>query len=241
MLGAISFAALAMPFTPAAQEIDNRPIYYAMLKSLEDGFQAYNIARAADLKARDSRLKAQYESQRLVVVKKFESLQADRTRRETAFNSQRELLNKRIAAVNDQIARRDGHTSEERRIQKHHSPRYANDPRIKALKERIATQLAEIDAVRTSYLTQSAATQKARATLIGQIEEYTTAGDPLALEIRSLDQDWQRFADGERRKLKQLADAYAIDYAAYEKMAGRRTRSFARNGRGGGERARDGS
>jgi chromosome segregation ATPase len=216
LLGAIKVAVLAVSFTSAAQEIDNRPVYYLMLKSLEDGFEAYNTALAADLKARDSRLNRQYQSDRLMVEKELESLQEDRTRREAAFKAERETLNKRIAAVNEKIALRDGQFSEERRIQKFHSARYGNDPRIKALKESIATRLAEIDALRISYLTQSTATQKARAALTRQIEEYMGAGDPLALEIRSLDQDWQRFAEKERRKLKRLADDYAVEYAAFE-------------------------
>ncbi len=216
LLGAISIAVLAVSFTSAAQEIDNRSLYYVMLKSLEDGFEAYNIALAADLKARGSRLNRQYQSDRLAVAKELESLHEDRTRREAAFNLERETLNKRIVGVNQQIALRDGRISEERRIQELHSPRRVDDPEVKALKERIARRLAEIDAVRTSYLTQSTATQKARAALTRQIEEYMGAGDPLALEIRSLDQDWQRFAEKERRKLKRVADDYADDYAASE-------------------------
>ncbi len=211
LLGATSVAVLAVSFTSAAQEIDNRPVYYVMLKSLEDGFEAYNIALAADLKVRDSNLNRQYQSDRLVVAKELESLQKDRTRREAAFNSERETLNKRITDVNEKIALRDGRISEERRIQKLHASRYANDPRVKTLKERIATRLAEIEAVRASYLTQLTATQKARTALTRQIDEYMGAGDPLALEIRSLDQDWQRFAEKERRKLKRLADDYAVE------------------------------
>jgi chromosome segregation ATPase len=216
LLGAASIAVLAVSFTSAAQEIDNRPVYYVMLKSLEDGFEAYNIALAADLKMWDSNLNRQYQSDRLVIAKELESLQKDRTRREAAFNSERETLNERIAVVTAEMALREGRISEERRIQKLHAPRYANDPRVKTLKERIATLLAEIDAVRASYLTQLTATQKARTALTRQIDEYMGAGDPLALEIRSLDQDWQRFAEKERRKLKRLADDYAVEYTAFE-------------------------
>jgi len=215
-LGAVGFAVLAAPFTSAAQEIDDRPIYYLMLKSLEDGVQTYNIALAAELKARGARLRGQFESQRLEVAKEFEALKAQRARTESAFESEREALNERIAAIDEQIALRDGRINERRRTEKYHAARYANDPRIKALEEQIATRLADIDAIRTSYRTQSGATQKARTALTGQIEEYMTTGDPLALEIRSLDQDWQRFAEGERRELKQLADAYAVDYTAYD-------------------------
>ena len=216
LLGATSIAVLAVSFTSAAQEIDNRPVYYVMLKSLEDGFEAYNSALAADLKVLESNLNRQYQSDRLVVAKELEPLQKDRTQREAAFNSERETLNERIADVNEEMALRDGRISEERRIQLLHAPRYANDPRVKTLKERIATRLAEIDAIRASYLTQLTATQKARAALARQIDEYMGAGDPLALEIRSLDQDWQRFAEKERRKLKRLADDYAVEHAAFE-------------------------
>ncbi|TDJ20115.1 MAG: hypothetical protein E2O65_02645 [Gammaproteobacteria bacterium] len=216
LLGAISVAVLAVPFTSAAQAVDNRPVYYVMLKSLEDGFEAYNIALAADLKTRDAHLNRQYQSDRQIVAKELESLREERTRKDTAFNSERKTLSTRIADLNQQIALRDGRISEEHRIQKLHSPRYENDPRIQALEERIASRLAEIDAVRTSYLTQSTATQKARAALTRQIEEYMSAGDPLALEIRSLDQDWQRFAERERRALKRLADDYAVEHAAFE-------------------------
>lgn len=217
LLGAIGFAALALPFPSAAQEVDDRPIYYVMLKSLEDGFQAYTQALAADLETRDARLQSDYESQRRAIEEALATLEAERERRESEFNSTRTVLNERVADINEQIALRDGRASEERRIAKRHSARYANDPRIKSLKERIAAQLAEIGALRNAYTSQLAATQKARATLARQFEEYMTAGDPLALEIRSLDRDWQRFAEEERRKLKALADAYAVDYAAYEK------------------------
>jgi chromosome segregation ATPase len=215
LVGALGFAALSISFTPAAQEIDDRPIYYVMLKSLEDGFQAYNKLLAVELEAQISRLSAGYDSRGQAITAELEALEANRERRESAFKSQRDALNMRIDALNEQIALRDGRISEERRIEKHHSARYANDPDVKALKERIATQLAELDAVRTSYLTQLAATRKARATLTRQFEEYMSAGDPLALEIRSLEQDWQRFAEQQRRGLKKLADAYADEYAAY--------------------------
>ncbi|GMQ95596.1 MAG: hypothetical protein BMS9Abin14_044 [Gammaproteobacteria bacterium] len=220
ILAAVGLAVLAAPFAGAAQEIDNRPIYYLMLKSLEDGFQAYNIALAAELKARGAALRGQFESRRLEVAKEFEALEAQRARRESAFEAEREALNERIASSDEQIALRDVRIGEEQRIEKHDAARYANDPRIKVLEQQIATQLADIDAIRTRYRTQSAATQKARAALTGQIEEYMNAGDPLALELRSLDQDWQRFADSERRKLEQLANAYAVDYAAYDTWLG---------------------
>jgi len=217
LLGAISVAMHAVPFPSTAQEIDNRPVYYVMLKSLEDGFEGYDIALAADLKMRDSHLIQQYQSHRQTVAKELTSLREERTRRDAAFNSERETLNVRIADVNERIALRDGRISEEQRIQKLQSPRYQKDPRIKALAEGITSRLAEIDAVRTSYLSQSTATQKARAALTRQIEEYTSAGDPLALEIRSLDQDWQRFVEKERRTLKNLADDYAVEHAAFER------------------------
>jgi chromosome segregation ATPase len=217
LLGAVGFAALIPFSTLSAQPVDNRPIYYVMLKSLEDAFQDYNASLTGDLNTRASRIREKYEADLLTITKEVEKLEADRAHNETVFNDSREKLNKRIAAVNEQIALRDGRLNEERRIQKHHSPRYANDPRIKALKERVAAGLAEIDAARTRYLTQSQATEKARAALTKQIEEYASAGDPLALEIQSLYEDWQRFAENERHKLKQLADVYAIDYAAYNK------------------------
>ena len=216
LLGAIGFAMLTAALTPSAQEIDNRPIYYLMLKSLEDGFQAYNVALAAELKARSARLRGRLESQRLELAEEVETLKAQRARRESVFEAEHEALGQRIAAIDEQMAPRDGRTSEQRRIEKHPAARDASDPPIEALEKQIATRLAEIDTIRTRYRTLSAATQKARTALAGQIEEYMTAGDPLALEIRSLDQDWQRFAEGERRKLEQLADAYAVDYTAYD-------------------------
>jgi hypothetical protein len=214
--GAICIAALAASLSAPAQDIDNRPVYYVMLKSLEDGFQAYNAALATDLGAHASQLKARYQSERLGVMKEFESVQAQRTRSDTRYNAEREALNERIAAITEQMALRDGRINEERRIQKQHSPRYANNPRIKVLKERIAAELATVESVRSDYLAQSNATQAARAALTRQIEEYMSAGDPLALEIRSLDEDWQRFSEAQRRKLKQVADAYAVDYNAYD-------------------------
>jgi hypothetical protein len=215
--GTAGLAALTLSLTLWAQAIDNRPIYYVMLKSLEDAFQDYNIALTEDLNRRASSLKTQYEADRLVITNEFEMLEAARTRKEAEFNSEREILNQRIAAVNEQITLRDGRINEERRIRQHHSPRFAKDPRIKVLKERVAAELAEIDTIRTTYRAQSAATQEARAALTRQIREYVSAGDPLALEIRSLEEDWRRFAENERRKLKQVADAYAVDYAAYDK------------------------
>ena len=124
---AIFLVAMALPFAPAAQEIDNRPIYYVMVKSLEDAFQAHNAALAEDLKAREL------------------------------------LLTNRHEVVNERIAARDGRINEERRIQKQHAPRFANDPRIKALKEGVVTRLTELEAIRKSYLESLAATRKARA------------------------------------------------------------------------------
>jgi chromosome segregation ATPase len=214
---AIFLVAMALPFAPAAQEIDNRPIYYVMVKSLEDAFQAHTAALAEDLKARELLLTNRHETGRVRVVEELSALEAERSRREAAFNSARETLNRQIEVVNERIAARDGRINEERRIQKQHAPRFANDPRIKALKEGVVTRLTELEAIRKSYLESLAATREARAALTRQFEEYMSAGNPLALEIRALDEDWQRFAEGERRNLKQLADAYAVDYAAYDK------------------------
>jgi phage host-nuclease inhibitor protein Gam len=215
LLGALGIAVLGISSTSAAQGIDNRPIFYVMLKSLEDGFQAYNERLAVDVQTRVSRLRADYASRHQEIANEVETLEANRKRREWTFKSERDALNMRIDAVDEQIALRDGRISEDKRIEKRHSARYANDPDVVALRERIAAELAEIDTVRTAYLTRLAATRKARTTLTSQFEEYMSAGDPLALEIRSLEQDWQRFAEAERRKLKQLADAYAVDYLAY--------------------------
>jgi len=215
-LGVVCLVATALPFAPAAQEIDNRPIYYVMVKSLEDAFQTYNAALAEDLKTRETALTKHHDSERVRVVDELASLEAERSRREVAFNSAREALNRQIDAVNERIAARDGRINEERRIQKDHAPRFTDDPRIKALKEGVATRLTELEAIRKRYLDDLAATREARAALTRQFEEFMSAGDPLALEIRALDEDWRRFAEGERRKLKQLADAYAVDYAAYD-------------------------
>lgn len=215
LLLALGFAVLVIALPSSAQEIDNRPVYYLMLKSLEDGFKTYNEALARDLESNVSRLRAEYESRRRQIAAELEALEERRRRRETTFKNERDALNARIDAINDQIALRDGRISEERRIEARHSNRYADDPQVKRLKDRVAEQLAEIEAVRATYESRLAATRKARATLSRQFEEYMSAGDPLALEIRALEQDWQRFAEEERRKLKQLADAYAVDYAAY--------------------------
>jgi chromosome segregation ATPase len=221
-LGAIGLAvtcliATTLPFATLGQEIDNRPIYYVMVKSLEDAFQAYNAKLAENLKARESMLTKHHGSERQRVVEALASLEVERSREEAAFNSTREALNRQIEDINERISARDGRINEERRIQMQHSPRFADDPRIKALKEDVVSRLTELETIRKSYLDNLAATRKARSALTRQFEEYMSAGDPLALEIRALDEDWRRFAEGERRKLKQLADAYAVDYAAYDK------------------------
>jgi hypothetical protein len=220
LLGALGLAVPAMfgiPVTTTAQDIDNRPIYYMMLKSIENEFQAYSQALNSDLEERISRVRADYKSRDREIADELETLEAQRQRRESAFVSERDTLNARINAINEQIALRDGRMSEERRIAEHHSARYASDAQIEALTRRIAERLAEIESIRATYLSRLAATREARAALGRQFEEYMTAGDPLAVEIRSLEEDWQRFAEGERRKLKQLADSYAVDYAAYNK------------------------
>jgi hypothetical protein len=216
-LGAVGLAVFAVSSTLSAQPFDNRPVYYLMLKSLEEGFEAYNAALAADLKVRASNQKAGYDAERRAVTKTLALLEEERAQQKTQFNTERNRLNGQIDAVHERIALSKGRIKEELRIQQHHSPRYANDPRISALKEQVAEQLAAIDAMRASYVVQLAATQEARAALTAQIEEYVSAGDPLALEIRSLNEDWRRFSEKERRKLKRLADAYAVDYAAYDK------------------------
>lgn len=217
LVGVIGFAALSLPYPSSALEIDNRPIYYLMLKSLEDAFQAYNATLSEDLKAQASRLTTDLERERLALGNDLEMLETERARNDALYKSEREALNKQIATVNEEISLLAGRVSEERRIEQHHSPRYADDPRIKALTERVAVQLAELDAARSDYVSLSEAASRARAALTRQIEEYLSAGDPLALEIRSLNEDWQRFAEQERHKLKTMADAYAVDYAAYDK------------------------
>lgn len=215
ILGVTGVAAFTVSLACPAQAVDNRPTYYLMLKSLEDGFKAYNDDLASALEARIARIRADFAPERREIAQQIEQLEAERTRRTSEFNTRRDALNERIDAINTQIALRDGRAKEERRIEKRHSARHADDPEIKALMERVAAELAEIDTVRRTYLTQLATTRKARADLTRQFEEYMSAGDPLALEIRSLEQHLQRFAEGERRKLKKLADAYAVDYAAY--------------------------
>lgn len=213
----IGLAMLALPPPATSQEIDNRPIYYLMVKSLEDGFQAYNVALAEDLKMREATLRERNQSARAELAEQLAALEAERAEREERFKTQRETLNRRIDDINERIVVRDGRIHEERRAQKLHSPRIAKDPKIESLTAGVAEQLSELETIRGRYLEQLAATRKARAELTGQFEEYMSAGDPLALEIRALDEDWQRFAEDERRKLKELADVYAVDYAAYEK------------------------
>lgn len=215
MPGIVGLVALMVSLICAAQEIDNRPIYYVMLKSLEEGFKSYNDDLAATLDAQVSRLRASFIPERQAIAEEIENLEAERARRESAFITRRDALNERIDAINSQIAVRNGRDNEKRRIEKRDAARYAGDPEVKALMERIATQIAGIDTIRDVYLSQVAATQRARANLTRQFEEYMSAGDPLALEIQSLEQDLQRFADTERRKLKKQADAYAVEYAAY--------------------------
>lgn len=215
MLGVMGVAALAVSVSAAAQEVDNRPIYYLMLKSLEDGFKSYNDGLVTALDAQVARIRADFAPQRRSIAQEIEALESERASKEATFNAKRDALNERIDAINTQIALRDGRANEVRRIERRHTARYADDPEVKALMDRVAAELAEIDAVRNTYLSQLAKTRNARATLTRQFEEYMSAGDPLALEIRLLEQDWQRFAEGERRKLKKLADAYAVDYAAY--------------------------
>lgn len=217
LLGAGTLAVFMLPSASPAQEVDNRPIYYLMVKSLEDGFQAYTAALAEELRAREALLSTRYQSERAGILDELKSLDEERARRETAFNSERESLNRRIEAINERIVARDGRLHEQRRIEKQHAPRFANDPRIKTLKDAIAMQLVKLETIRKHYVEQLAATEKARDALTRQFDEYMSAGDPLALEIGALDEDWQRFAEEERRELKRLADAYAVDYAEYEK------------------------
>ena len=180
MPGIVGLVALTVSFIGAAQETDNRPIYYVMLKSLEEGFASYNDELVAALDARLSSLRTRFEPERQAIAEATKALEAERANREAAFNTKRDALNERIDAINTQIALRTGRVNEKRRIEKRHAARYASDPEITALMERIAAQIAEIDTIRNRYLSQVAATQRARAALTRQFEEYMSAGDPLA-------------------------------------------------------------
>ncbi|NIM28777.1 MAG: hypothetical protein GTO67_09690, partial [Gammaproteobacteria bacterium] len=61
LLGALGLAMLVAPCAGTAQEIDNRPIYYMMLKSIESEFQHHSAALAADLEQRTLRIRENYE------------------------------------------------------------------------------------------------------------------------------------------------------------------------------------
>lgn len=211
MLGVAAAAALAMSAPVPAQDIDNRPIYYVMLKSLEGGFKTYNDELVAALGQRITELRRRYDSDREAITAAFDKLEAERDRRLSAFAAERDALNKRFREIGDQIALRTGRASETQRI----DARFANDPQVKTLTDSLAAERARLAALDEEYRADIAAVREAREHLTRQFEEYTSAGDPLALEIRSLEEEWQRFAEGERGKLKKLADAYAEDHAAY--------------------------
>jgi len=211
MLGVIGAAALSVSFGAPAQDIDNRPIYYVMLKSLESGFKTYNEELVSTLEARIADLRSHYESARDAITMAFAELETAHQQRVSAFTSERDALNERIRALNEQIALRDGRASEARRI----NGRFADDPQVKTLTDGLATEHTRLAGLEEEYRSDVEATRQARAALTRQFEEFTRAGDPLALEIRLLEREWQRFAEGERSKLKNLADSYAEDYAAY--------------------------
>ena len=59
----------------------------------------------------------------------------------------------------------------------------------------LAGQLAKLETIRKHYVEQLAATERARGALTRQFEEYMSAGNPLALEISALDEEWRRFAE----------------------------------------------
>lgn len=211
MLGVAAIAALAVSFAAPAQDIDNRPIYYVMLKSLESGFKSYNDELVSKLDERIAQLRARYQPDRDEISAAFEKLEADRKQKTKAFNSKRDALNERIEALNEQIALHDGRESESRRG----ASRYAGDAQVKSLMQGLAAERARLLALEKNYRAELQAAQAARAALTRKFERYAKAGEPLALEIRSLEQKWQRYAEGERAKLKKLADGYADDYAAY--------------------------
>ena len=211
MLGVAGAAALSISVATQAQAIDDRPILYVMLKSLESGFKSYNDDLVAALESKLAAIRARYESQRAEIAAEIGVLEAERERRVSAFTAERDALSERIEALGEQISLRDGRISERRRI----NGRHADDPKVKSLTDALAAEGARLAALESEYRAELEATRKARAVLTRQFEEYTSAGDPLALEIRSLEEEWQRFAEGERRELKNLADSYAEEYAAY--------------------------
>ncbi len=215
LLGALGLAMLVAPCAGTAQEIDNRPIYYMMLKSIESEFQHHSAALAADLEQRTLRIRENYESRNREIVDELAMLEAQRKDRESVFVSERDALNARIDALNERIALRDGRLNEEKRLQQRYKSHNEKDPQVESLMRRIAERLAEIESIRATYRSRLEATRSARAALSAQFEQYMSAGDPLALEIRSLEEDWRLFAEVERQKLAKMTDAYAREYAAY--------------------------
>lgn len=215
LLGALGLAMLVAPCAGTAQEIDNRPIYYMMLKSIENEFQHHSAALAADLEQRTLRIRESYESRDREIVDELAMLEAQRKDRESVFVSERDALNARIDALNERIALRDGRLNEEKRLQQRYKSHNKKDPQVESLMRRIAERLAEIESIRATYRSRLEATRSARAALSAQFEQYMSAGDPLALEIRSLEEDWRLFAEVERQKVAKMTDAYAREYAAY--------------------------
>lgn len=211
VLGVAGAAALTVSFVCSAQEIDNRPIYYVMLKSLESGFKTYNDELVSELEARLAEIRAEYASERGEIAAAVDKLEAEREQRVSVFSAERDVLNERIEDLDRQIGLHGGRASESRRI----DGRYLNDHQVKSLMDGVARERAALAALAERYRTELEAARRARAELTQRFEEYMSAGDPLALEIRSLEQDWQRFSENERNKLKKLADTYADDYAAY--------------------------
>jgi len=206
-----------LPPSPAlAQEVDNRPIFYVMLKSLEEHFQTYNEELEADLAERLAALRDRFEERKRELATEAAALEEESEERQSAFNRRRDELNARIRKINERIALRHGEASEQRRFEERYATARSDNPRVAALESEIAEELAEIEKTRRRYMELTNAVSRAREELKSRIEENIAAGHPLAQEIRTLNEDLERYADEQRSRLKAKADAYATDYAEFD-------------------------
>ncbi|MDX1376544.1 MAG: hypothetical protein R3357_13320 [Burkholderiales bacterium] len=210
------FACLLPAASIPAKAADDRPIYYVMLQMLEDSFQDYEAALQTELRARLAAIDREHDERMAELERALEELEAERVTKEEQFNAEREALNRRIVAINEQIALRDGRLSEDRRLEDARVADYAGHPRVMELKDEVAEQLATVEAERARYLERIEALERARRRLSEEVSDYVAAGHPLAQEIESLSEEYQRFAEAERSRLKAEADAYATQYLAFE-------------------------
>jgi predicted nucleic acid-binding Zn-ribbon protein len=207
---------------PAAAEIDNRPIFYLMLKALESSFVEYEAEEGRRLRRALADLDENHEARLRALAAEGEGLRARQRERAAEFRIRTQAVNARIAAVNEQIAELSRRADERRELAEQRDQALSQTPRIAGLDTRIAQAVARIGAIRARFVEGARRYEAAQAGLRARVLSYGEGNHPRQDAVERLNDSHATYAASEQATIDRLTRAYSAERQGFRAWAGTR-------------------